>query len=345
MEFGFYIPNQDPPRGERIVDFYQEVVDMVAHGDALGFSNCVASEHHGRPDGYIPSPLVLCGALATRTKQIELGTGVMLLPLWWPIRVAEDSALIDIISGGRFALGVGLGLVPREFAMYGLETKEARGRMEESVAVLRAAWGDGPFDFDGKHFQFEATEVTPKPVQGAALPIYMGGQSAPAIERAGRIGDSWQTDPLHGMETMKVWAEMYREAARAAGREPRVHLMRDCWIADTDADLQEEFGHFLEDDWRYYFELGSFKTGRFNAEAEPWLLEIEDSRELKFERLREDRVIAGDVDEVREEVGRWIEAIQPDRFNLRFRLPYGPKHEDVKRVMERFAREVMPHFT
>lgn len=342
MEFGFYLPNQDPPRAQRIVALYEEILDMAAHGDALGFSGCVASEHHSRDDGYIPSPLVLCSAVVARTRRIEASTGVMLLPLWSPIRVAEDSAIIDIISGGRFALGAGLGLVPREFALYEVELGNAVGRLEEAVEILRRAWRGEPFSFTGRHFTLSDALVTPMPTR--PVPVRLGGQSDRAIRRAGRIGDAWLTDPLHGLETMRRWAEVYRDAAREAGRTPCVHLMRDCWIADGEADLYEQWGRFLEDDWRYYFELGSFKTGRFNPAAEPWLQEITAAHELTFERLRRDRVLCGTAEEVREDLARWIEVIRPDRINLRFRLPYGPSHERVRDVMETFAREVMPAF-
>lgn len=344
MEFGFYLPNQDPPRAERIVDKYREILDMVDHGDALGFDACVASEHHLREDGYIPSPLVLCGAIASRTRRIEATTGVMLLPLWSPVRVAEDCALIDIISNGRFALGAGLGLVKPEFDLYEIDMRSAVGRFEEAVQILRLAWGPEPFTFEGRHFRLRDVSITPKPPQGAALPIRIGGQSPPAIRRAARIGDAWLTDPLHDLETIKAWTELYREAAAEAGRPASVHLMRDCWISDDETTLYEDWGRYLEDDWRYYWNLGYFKGGRFNPDAEPWLREVRSADELTFDRLRADRVLSGTEAEVREQVRHWIEEIRPDRFNLRFRLPYGPPHEQVKEVMRRFAEGVMPHF-
>jgi alkanesulfonate monooxygenase SsuD/methylene tetrahydromethanopterin reductase-like flavin-dependent oxidoreductase (luciferase family) len=344
MDFGFYLPNQDPPRAQRIVSLYEEILDMAEHGDALGFKGCVASEHHSREDGYIPSPLVLCAAIVARTKQLEASTGVMLLPLWSPIRVAEDCALIDILSGGgRFALGAGLGLVQREFDLYEIDIKTAVGRLREAIGILRKAWTGEPFSFHGSHFRLRDAQVTPAPTR--PLEIRLGGQSDPAIRRAGRIGDAWLTDPLHGLETVRRWSETYRAAATEAGRPARVHLMRDCWLDEHDSDLYERWGRFLEDDWRYYYQLGSFRTGRFNPEAEPWLQHVNSADELTFDRLRRDRLLCGTVDQVREELARWIEAIRPDRINLRFRLPYGPPHSEVKEVMERFAREVMPAFT
>ena len=343
MEFGFYIPNQDPPRAERIVDLYREILDMAEHGDALGYAGCVASEHHSRADGYIPSPLVLCAAIVARTRRIEAGTGVMLLPLWEPIRVAEDCALIDIVSGGgRFALGAGLGLVQREFDLYEVQLRDAVGRLEESVEILRLAWAGEPFSFAGRHFRLRDAIVTPKPTH--PIEIRLGGQSEKAIRRAGRIADAWLTDPLHGLETIRRWTTAYREAANAAGRPARVHLMRDCWLGDSERSLYDDWGRFLEDDWRYYYELGSFKTGRFNPDAEPWLREITSAQQLTFDRLREDRILCGTPDEVRVQLERWVQEIAPDRINLRFRLPYGPSHEQVKQVMETFAREVMPAF-
>jgi alkanesulfonate monooxygenase SsuD/methylene tetrahydromethanopterin reductase-like flavin-dependent oxidoreductase (luciferase family) len=344
MEFGFYIPNQDPPQAERIVDLYREILDMAEHGDALGFTGCVTSEHHSRADGYIPSPLALCAAIVARTSRIEAGTGVMLLPLWAPIRVAEDCAMIDVISGGgRFALGAGLGLVQREFDLYQVQLRDAVGRLEESVEILRRAWTGRPFSFDGSHFQLADAVVTPQPTH--PIEIRLGGQSERAIRRAGRIGDAWLTDPLHGLETIRRWTTVYREAAAAAGRPARVHLMRDCWLGDSERSLYEDWGRFLEDDWRYYYELGSFKTGRFNPAAEPWLQQITSADQLTFDRLREDRILCGTPAEVRAQLERWVEAIAPDRINLRFRLPYGPPHEQVKQVMETFAREVIPAFS
>lgn len=342
MQFGFYLPNQDPPNAERIVELYEEILEMAEHGDALGFAGCVASEHHSRDDGYIPAPLALCAAVAARTRRLEASTGVMLLPLWPPIRVAEDSAIIDIISGGRFALGVGLGLVAREFELYEVQLSSAVGRLEEAIDVLRHAWTGQEFSFSGKHFTLNDARVTPVPTR--SIPIRVGGQSEPAIRRAGRLGDAWLTDPLHGLETMRRWSDCYREAADRAGRPGSVHLMRDCWIAERDADLYGQWGRFLEDDWRYYFTLGSFKTGRFNPAAEPWLRDIASADQLTFDRLRRDRVLCGTPQEVRDQLARWIEVIRPDRVNLRFRLPYGPSHERVREVMEVFAHEVMPAF-
>ena len=341
MRFGFYLPNQDPPRAEHIQRLYDEVLEMCEIGDRLGYATCFASEHHGLEDGYIPSPLVLCAAAAARTERIQLATGVMLLPLWHPVRVAEDGALIDIISKGRFALGAGLGLVEREYAMYGVDIKRAPSRFEESLQIVRSAWTQERFSFHGRHFDLDDVSVTPKPVQSPP-PIWVGGMSDRSVERAGRLGDGWLTDPLHGVEALSQWASVYRAAAADAGRPAEVLLMRDCWI--TEGDVYEEWGRLLESDWRFYFDLG-FKAGRFNADAEPWLKELQSSEDLTFDKIRANgRVLCGSVDEIKDQIAGWIDAIRPDQFNLRFRFPRGPSHAKVVRAMELFAKEIAPAF-
>lgn len=341
MRFGFYLPNQDPPRAERIQDLYREILEMVELGDDLGYATCFASEHHSLDDGYIPAPLALCSAVAARTSHLQVATGVMLLPLWHPIRVAEDGAIIDIISRGRFALGVGLGLVPREYDLYGIDIKWAPSRLEESIQVIRSAWTEDSFSFEGSHFQLRDAKVTPKPVQSPP-PIWIGGMSDRSVQRAGRLGDGWLTDPLHGYEAIAHWAAEYREAATAAGRRPSVHLMRDCWV--TEGDPYEEWGHLLERDWRFYYDLG-FKAGRFNLDAEPWLRDLSSSADLTFDKIRAgNRVLVGDIDQVKEQLEFWVDALQPDQVNLRFRFPEGIDHPSTLRVMEVFAKEIAPTF-
>lgn len=337
MRFGFYLPNSDPPRAENIAQLYDEIFDMCERGEALGYSCCVASEHHGLANGFIPSPLVELAAIGARTSRLELTTGVMLLPLWNPIRVAEDGALIDIMSHGRFSIGAGLGLVADEYAMYGLEVRDAVGRLEEAVEVLRLAWTTERFSFEGKHFHLRDVSVTPKPVQTCPA-IRLGGMADKSVERAGRIGDGWVSDNLHGLEAISRWASIYRESAARSGRKAKVNLMRSIWI--TDGDLYEEWGKYIEEHWRFYLGL---KAGRFNEAAEPWLRDLSPA-DMTFDRLKPDRLIAGTVDEVVEQVELWTDTIRPDQFNLVVRQPYGraSSHARALEVLETFARDVIP---
>ena len=224
--------------------------------------------------------------------------------------------------------------------MYGLDVRDAVGHMEEAVEVLRLAWTSEQFFFEGRHFKLRDIAVTPKPLQ-ACPEIRLGGMADRSAERAGRIGDGWVSDDLHGLAAISRWAGIYREAAERAGRKPKVNLMRSIWI--TEGDVYEEWGRFIEEHRRFYLGL---KAGRFNEDVEPWLRGLSPS-DMTFNRLRPDRLIAGTVDQVAEEVERWVDAIRPDQFNVVVRQPYGAasSHTRAPEVLEVFAKEVIPRVT
>jgi alkanesulfonate monooxygenase SsuD/methylene tetrahydromethanopterin reductase-like flavin-dependent oxidoreductase (luciferase family) len=174
--------------GER----YREALELAATAEQLGFDSVWLSEHHFFADGYTPSPMVLAGALATRTGRVALGTGVLLAPLHNPVRLAEDAATVQLLSDGRLILGLAQGWRRREFDGLGISFHGRHLRLEEIVRTLREAWSEGP--------------VTPKPQPPP--PIWIGGSSELAVRRAGRLGDvylaSWST--LEKFRERVVWA-------------------------------------------------------------------------------------------------------------------------------------------
>ena len=163
-----------------------EAIEQLAWADDKPFEAVVLPEHHGSPDGYLSSPLVLGAAIAARTKRIRLIHAAALLPLLNPIRVAEDAATLDLISNGRLALGVGLGYVPTEFEMFGIAMKDRVGRLEDGITVLRKAFTGEEFLYQGRK-----ARVTPRPVQDGGPPIYVCGAAKAAARRAARLGDGF----------------------------------------------------------------------------------------------------------------------------------------------------------
>ncbi len=129
------------------------------------------SEHHFLEDGYLPSLLPIAAAAAARTKRLLIGTSVLLLPFHNALRVAEDAAVVDIISGGRFMLGVGLGYRLEEFRTFGVPVKERVARLEEGLEVIRRAWTQERVTFHGRYYHLDGVTVTPKPVQQPHPPI------------------------------------------------------------------------------------------------------------------------------------------------------------------------------
>src|SRR5581483_9257681 len=165
MQLGIMLKVQDPPAGGHFAVVCAEAIEAAVAADRAGLDACFVQEHHFSPDDYLPAPLVLCAAIAARTERIRVGTLIMQLPLYHPLRVAEDGAVIDNLSGGRLILACGLGLVPREFAPFEIDVKRAVSRYEEGLEIIRRAWTEERFSFAGKRFAFEDVSVRPRPVQ------------------------------------------------------------------------------------------------------------------------------------------------------------------------------------
>jgi alkanesulfonate monooxygenase SsuD/methylene tetrahydromethanopterin reductase-like flavin-dependent oxidoreductase (luciferase family) len=140
---------------------YRETLELVRLAEGVGFDSAWVSEHHGSSDGYLPSLLAMLAAFAAVTERIELGTGVILTPLHDPLRLAEDAAVVDQLSGGRLLLGIGNGWREEEFRMFGTSKAERGARTEETVEVLRRAWTGRRFSFEGRALRYDRVKVTP----------------------------------------------------------------------------------------------------------------------------------------------------------------------------------------
>ena len=170
-------------------DLYREALELARLCEDVGLDSVWTSEHHFWDDDYMPSLLVMSAAMAAVTTKIEIGTGVLLAPLYDPIRLAEDAATVDLISGGRFILGLGIGWRQEEFDRLGVPMEGLGRRMSETVRVLRRAWGPSTFTFEGDVYNYPPTNVTPKPSR--RIPIWLGGFVDNAVRRAGRIADGY----------------------------------------------------------------------------------------------------------------------------------------------------------
>ena len=144
-------------------ELYRETLDQAAHAEQLGFSSIWLSEHHFSEEGYLPSLTAVLGALAMRTSRARLGTAVLLAPLHHPLRLAEDLAVLDQLSGGRLDVGLAPGYKPDEFAVLGVSKAERGARTDETIEILKLAWSGERFSYAGKHFTFDDVIVAPPP--------------------------------------------------------------------------------------------------------------------------------------------------------------------------------------
>ena len=176
------------PFGAPHADLYRAALEQADWLDGLDVAGVgvVISEHHGSPDGYLPSPFVFAAAVAGRTRRAFVSIAAALAPFHHPIRLAEDIAVLDLVSGGRVSVVLAAGYRYEEFAMFGLDTAQRGALVEETVATLKRAWSGEAFDFRG-----ETVMVTPRPFQRPRPPIVLGGSSPAAARRAARIADGF----------------------------------------------------------------------------------------------------------------------------------------------------------
>jgi alkanesulfonate monooxygenase SsuD/methylene tetrahydromethanopterin reductase-like flavin-dependent oxidoreductase (luciferase family) len=187
-------------------DRYAAALEMASWADDLGCLAITVSEHHGSPDGYLPSPLIMLAAMSARTTNVRLTVAALIAPFHDPLRLAEDLCVLDNISRGRVDVIVAAGYVREEFDMFGVPGSERAARVTETVATLRGAFSGETFDYRGR-----SVTVTPAPARAGGPGIILGGSSEKAARRAARIADGFLPS------VPEVWP-FYRDEVVALGR-------------------------------------------------------------------------------------------------------------------------------
>ncbi|HEX9822943.1 MAG TPA: LLM class flavin-dependent oxidoreductase [Actinomycetota bacterium] len=331
---------QIPPGSDRtFADEYHDVVQLSVLAETLGFDSVWVSEHHGAGDGYLPSLLPLLAGIATATDRVGLGTGVMLAPFHDPLRLAEDAAVVDLLSRGRLILGLGLGWREEEFRMFGVPVRERVPRTIDTVEVLRKAWTAERFTHEGRVLSYDDVLVTPAPFREGGReggpPIYLGGTIEAAVRRAGRHGDGYiaTRTSLDKAQRALGWAE---EAARDAGKDP---------AAFGFALLQNTFVWEDGDAWEVVRAGAAHQLGVYPAWGQG-----SDSPGRPFEVTPVDDdtlrhvTPAGDRHEVIKALRPIVEAFaHREEFHLVVRLHYpGMPFETASRALELFGEHVLP---
>lgn len=223
LQFDMRAPDHGAPASE----LYKAALDQSEWGDKLGFAQVILMEHHASDDGYLPSPLVMGAAVAGRTKKITISMSVILAPFYDPIRLAEDIAVLDLVSQGRVRLIFGAGYRREEFHIFGRELKERPRLMEQAVVICKKAWTGEPFEYRGK-----MVRVLPRPFQKGGPGITMGGASPASAKRAARIADDYLpiADTLYQIYLEELKAIGKPQPARPRGKSSGVmfiHVSED----------------------------------------------------------------------------------------------------------------------
>jgi alkanesulfonate monooxygenase SsuD/methylene tetrahydromethanopterin reductase-like flavin-dependent oxidoreductase (luciferase family) len=341
MKFGlfFQAPAAD---GQTHAQRYTEMFELIALAEELGFDVAWLAElHFGGAFSLLANPLMMVPVIAARTKRIRLGTAVSLLPLQHPLSWAEQAATADILSGGRLEFGVGRGSIPSQFHGFKIDVAENRARFDEALAIIRLAWTQERFSYQGAFHQIEEISVVPRPLQKPHPPIRVAVHSAESFAHIGDKGlpiySGTTTTPL---PQLREYMALYRDRFKAAGhtwQPDQMALMLPMYIGDREAMRPGVL--------KYYKNLRTIfsKIPDSYGEHLPRLKMIEESvANLPFEKFCRDQGVFGDEAEVidrlqaaRDDFGLSQVIAWFDQGNM---LP----RTEVERTMRRFAERVIP---
>lgn len=326
LRFGVMYDCRHVPGGDMtMTDVYAATIEQAVLADELGFDHVWFTEHHFLEDGYLPAFQPLAGAIAARTKQIRISNDIALLPLYHPIRLAEELAVLDQISNGRMEFGIGMGYVPKEFDAFGVPLRNRVSMTDEAIEILRLAWGEGPFSFRGKRYNLSNIDVHPKPVQPGGPPLWIAAMKEPGALRAARFGTNLLPQGRRE-EVLDPW----RDAVNAKGEDPddyRVGIIRSVYVTED-----------RERDWPKIREAERFRMGVYGS----FMAETPDEYGWGSSDGIPQNVIVGDATQVTQEISEFINTYGITDIATSG-LPPGIEPEFMAANLERLASEVIPN--
>ena len=313
---------------EPVSTMFEQRLRLAEAADAAGFRTYHVAEHHATRLGMAPSPGIFLAAVAQRTRRLRFGPLVYLLPLYTPLRLIEEICMLDQLSGGRFELGVGRGIVPYELAYCGINFLDAQEIYEESLEVILAGLKGGRLTHQGRHYTYRGVPMELEPVQKPHPPLWQGVVRPDGAAEAARRGVNIVS--TLGNAPLKQVAQSFYDAG---GKHLFVGAQRHVLVADTDAEAMTlARPAYL----RWYESLTSLWRA-FNSVPFRFAESLDKA-------LANDVAIVGSPATVRAEVERHVAATGCNYFVGRFM--YGNlAHDAAARSMDLFAREVMPHFS
>jgi alkanesulfonate monooxygenase SsuD/methylene tetrahydromethanopterin reductase-like flavin-dependent oxidoreductase (luciferase family) len=348
LEFGIFhefsrIAGQD--EAESFADGF----DLVDAAEAWGLDAVWLAELHFAPGrSVLAAPLTIASAIAGRTTHLKIGTAVQVLPLADPLRLAEETATIDQISRGRLIFGVGRSGFARSYQAYGVPYAESRARFAESLEVIRRAWTEETFSYQGQFYRYDNVYLTPKPFQRPHPPIRIAANSPDTFPAIGNQGDAlFVAVRLGTLSELAPNIAAYRDAYQAAGHPGRgpIFLRIPVYVADTlDAALTEPEHSIMQ----FYRRLGEQLE---ESAAGPGVRAIENRagrgrrlQEISYDDVRRDKIVVGTpemvidrLQQLRDELG--IDGILAE-LNCGGLIP----HARVRHALELLCKDVMPSF-
>jgi alkanesulfonate monooxygenase SsuD/methylene tetrahydromethanopterin reductase-like flavin-dependent oxidoreductase (luciferase family) len=340
MKFGVFFLLQSP-YAESSAEVYRRALAEMAYADELGYDSVWVAEHHFSNYGYCPNPLPLAVKIAQVTRRVRIGTAVLVLPFWHPLRLAEDIAQVDLLTEGRLDIGVARGYQPYEFTRFGLDIEESRERSDETLAVLLQALTTRGFTFEGRHYQIPEATTYPRPLQQPHPPIWLAATTLESFHTAVRFGlncfNTGSVRPITAPQT--AWQHFQAARAALGSTGPfEFGLQQHIQIAPTDREARARIEHSR---WHFrhtnLLRSGAARVTCGVAEDDP--IADEPSLDAFYESL----TIAGGPERVRDRLEQYRATIGFTQLNCFFNLG-NLDAETVRSSMRLFAEQVMPYF-
>tara|TARA_A100001037_G_C15148875_1_gene637907 strand:+ start:2259 stop:3251 length:993 start_codon:yes stop_codon:yes gene_type:complete len=322
IKIGFNLLNHFSP-GTDVTHELPLMLEQVRAARDSGFHSLWLGQHFlMAPVPYFAyTPLI--ARLISEAGDMVIGPCIQLLPLYNPVTVAEEAATLDVLSEGRYVLGVGLGYRQEECDAFDIGWKERAARMTEGIEVIRRLWTEETVHHEGKYYKVEGHGTSLKPVQQPGPPIWIAAVAEPAIKRAARIGDAWVILVTVTSEELKEQIPMYLEAVKEAGRPAplEIPITRDIHIADDHAKAWDECRDGLTRKYGLYNSLG---------------LNSSEGASFSLEDFAKDRFFIGDKEAVKDEILRYYEEFGINHFIMRMQWP-GHDHETTIKSLRRLG--------
>jgi alkanesulfonate monooxygenase SsuD/methylene tetrahydromethanopterin reductase-like flavin-dependent oxidoreductase (luciferase family) len=325
MKVGLFV-NTQFPEGVSVADRIPELVAQVRAARDGGFASLWFPHH------WLTLPLQMLqlgpvmGYLAPHAQGMTIGPNILILPPLNPVHVAEEAATFDVLTGGNYILGLGLGYRRPEFDAFRIPLTERAQRFTESIALMRRLWTEDRVTHEGRFYTVKDAGIGVKPVRAGGPPLYIAGQAAVSVRRAARIGDAWLAVNSGGLGTVVPLMRTYRAALAEYGRTPiEFPITLECYVGANQASALEECRGPLE-----------YKYAAYAA----WGLPDQAPASADFADFARDRFIIGDKVRVKEEIARYRELLGVDHFIMRCQWPGLPQDRalgTIRRLGEIFA--------
>ncbi len=330
MKFGYQLDFRNPPGSAlSFRDLYRESLAQAQAAEQLGFDSIWLTEHHFTDDGYLPALMPAAAAVAARTTRVGIGTYVLLAPFYHPLKLAEDAAFVDVISGGRLRLGIGLGYRAEEFEGFGVPRAQRLGRTLETIEILKLAWRGERFSFDGRYFKFRDVRVLPRPVTEPHPELLWGAGAAKAIRRAAELDLSFAC--VGGRREIGI----YLEALKAAGKDPARYNIANSRVVYV-ADSEEQAWRDTRDALMYQAELYALwlSAAAGTTDQSKVLIRPDPDRLRRTSVLGTASAVAAKLEEV-------LASTPMTELVVVMQLP-GLDPAKARRSLDRFGAEVLP---